>query len=242
MSTFWTPERIDNYKSASEYTSFHRKLSVLAEPYLDENWTMADIGCGPGMIDYWLAPMVKSIDAIDSDPAAIDYLTNRLEEIYITNRNISNKIKPRLESLENITGESWDVVLLSFFGINESVFKKVLPLANRRLLIFMHGRPDKTGPFSASGEEKTFSVSEMEAYLKEKNYSYKKSVMEMQFGQPFKSISDIHAFLSSYYSDSGDFEKRMVDAEDRIIKTNRFDYPYYLPKSISVALFIISVG
>jgi SAM-dependent methyltransferase len=239
VSTFWTPERIDNYKSASEYTSFHRKLSVLAEPYLDENWAMADIGCGPGMLDYWMAPMVKSIDAIDNDTAAIDYLTNKLEEIYITNRNISNKIRPRLASLEDITDEMWDVVLLSFFGVNEYVLKKVLPLANRRLLIFIHGRPDTAVPFSAEKDGNTFTVSEMEKFLKEKNYSYKKNVMEMQFGQPFKSIGDIHSFLSSY--DGGDdFEKRKMDAEERIIKTNRIDYPYYLPKSISVALFIIS--
>jgi len=241
VSTFWTPERIENYKSASEYTSFHRKLSVLAEPYLDENWTMADIGCGPGMVDYWLAPMVKKIDAIDNDPVAIEYLTNWLEEIYITNRNISDKITPRLAALEDITEETWDVVTMSFFGVNEKILEKALLLATRRLLIFMHGRPEKTGPLSIINDDKTFNVSEVESYLKEKNYSYKKNVMEMQFGQPFKSIGDIHSFLSSYNS-GDDFEKRMTDAEERIIKTNRFDYPYYLPKSISVALFIISAG
>ena len=241
VSNFWTQERIENYKSASEYTSFHRKLSVLAEPYLDENWTMADIGCGPGLVDYWLAPMVRSISAIDNDPVAIEYLTNWLEEIFRTNKSISDKITPRLASLDDITEETWDVVTMSFFGVSESILEKALSLATKRVLIFMHGRPETTGPLSVPGDTDPFKVPEMEAYLKKKNYSYKKNVMEMQFGQPFKSIGDIHSFLSSY-SSGEDFEKRMTDAEERIIKTNRFDYPYYLPKSISVALFIISAG
>ena len=241
MSTIWTPERINNYKSASEYTSFHRKLSVLAEPYLDENWTLADIGCGPGMIDYWLAPMVKSIDAIDNDPVAIDYLTVILDEIYTTNRTAAEKIKPRLASLEDLGEENWDVVMLSFFGVNASILKSALAHANRRALIFIHGRPEKEGPLCVADESEKFSVSEMEAYLKENQYAFRKSIMEMQFGQPFKTLGNIHSFLSSY-GEEDDFEKRVASAEERIIKTNRFDYPYYLPKSISVALFIISVS
>ena len=241
VGTIWTQERIDNYKSASEYTSFHRKLSVLAEPYLDENWTMADIGCGPGMIDYWLAPMVKSIDAIDRDPAALEYLTANLDEIFATNRNIANKIKPRLASLNDLTGESWDVVFMSFFGMSSDVLDQVLPLAARRALIFIHGRPENAGPLSDLDKGENYTVPQMEAYLKENNYTFKKNVMEMQFGQPFKRLEDIHSFLSSY-GEGDDFEKRMTDAEERIIKTNRFDYPFYLPKSISVALFIISAS
>jgi hypothetical protein len=258
LSNIWTPEKIENYKRASEYTSFHRKLSVLAEPYLDERWTLADIGCGPGLIDYWLAPMTAGIDAIDSDLAAIEDLTARVDDVFVTNRAIAEKIKPRVASVDELAGESWDVVMLSFFGVNEKVLKMVLPLAKRRALIFMHGRPDPAGPLAALYDGEKFVAAEMEAFLKERGFTFKKSVMEMQFGQPFKTIEDIHAFLSEYgekadreiecidFNFDGDMDdetiKRITDAEERIIKTNRFDYPYYLPRSISVALFIILVG
>ena len=258
MSNIWTPEKIEKYKQASEYTAFHKKLSVLAAPYLDERWTLADIGCGPGLLDFWLAPMVASIDAIDSDESVIADLRARLDDVFLTERKTAEKIRPRHASALELAGESWDIVALSFVGIDEEMLEAVLPLANRRALIFMHGRPDKAGPLAASDDGGKFTATELETWLSEKKLAHKKSVLEMQFGQPFKTIEDIHKFLSEYGGQaSGEIEcvdigmedvldeaalKKMADAEERIIKTNRFDYPYYLPKSISVAMYIILSG
>ena len=239
MSTFWTPEKIENYKQASEYTSFHKRLSVLAAPYLDKRWTLADIGCGPGLLDFWLAPMVASIDAIDIDNAALLDLKERLEDVFLTDRYTAEKIRPRLASLEDIRGESFDVVLLSFFGLDASSVTAALALAARRVIIFMHGRPDTEGPLAAEDDGGKFSAAGLETFLNERGSAFKKSVMEMQFGQPFKSLADIQRLLAAY--EDGDV-KRGADIEERIEKTNRFDYPYYLPKSISVATFIILAG
>ena len=242
MSAFWTPEKIENYKRASEYTAFHKKLSVFIEPYLDEQWTLADIGCGPGLIDFWLAPMVAGIDAIDNDGAAIADLTARLDETFLTNRMAAEKIRPRLASLEELKGESWDVVMMSFFGLDQAAIEAVLQLARRRVFIFMHGRPDQAGPLAAGDDGDKFSAAELEAFLTERGVAFKKSVMEMQFGQPFRTLEDINSFIGAEGADDDETVKRITDIEERIIDTNRFDYPYYLPKSISVALFIIQVG
>ena len=245
----WTPRKIECYKQASEYTSFHKKLSVLAEPYLNKEWSLADIGCGPGLLSIWLAPLVASIDAIDNDSVAIDDLKTRLDDVTLTDRYTAEKIKPRLASIEDLEGESWDVVSLSFFGVSTDILEVVMPLAKRRALIYMHGRPDAEGPLASASNSEKFSAAEMESFLKQNNFAFKKSVIEMQFGQPFKGIDDIHGFLVDYEkqlelqeSDSDTknrIERRVADIEERIIKTNRFDYPYYLPKSINVVLFII---
>jgi len=245
----WTPDKINNYKQASEYTSFHKKLSVLAEPYLDRAWTLADVGCGPGLLSLWLAPMVASIDAIDNDSAAIDDLKTRLDNVILTDRVTADKIRPRLASIEDLEGDSWDVLTLCFFGVGEEILDNVLPLAKRRALIYMHGRADTEGPLASMDDGNKFSVSDMENYLARNDLAYKKSVMEMQFGQPFRGIEDIHKFLMEYESslepnEAGTepdncAERRVTDVEERIVQTNRYDYPYYLPKSISVALFII---
>ena len=240
MSTLWTPEKIENYKQASEYTSFHKKLSVLAAPYLDKRWTLVDIGCGPGLLDFWLAPMVTGIDAIDSDAAAIGDLKERLDDVFLTDRRTAEKIRPRHMSFMDIDGESWDVALMCFLGIDTAMFKTALALAKRRILVFMHGRPDADGPLASSNDGGKLSAAELEDLLNTGGFKFKKNIMEMQFGQPFKSLEDIHRFLSAYGGD--DAEKRMTDAEERIVKTNRFDYPYYLPKSISVAAFVILAG
>ncbi|MDR2157324.1 MAG: hypothetical protein LBO81_06050, partial [Clostridiales Family XIII bacterium] len=102
-------------------------------------------------------------------------------------------------------------------------------------------------------------------YLTRSGCKYKKTVAELQFGQPFKTIEEIHAFLDSFpgsnapapeipdpsdtafptpedvpaIGDGFDPEKYALSAEERIIKTNRYDYPYYLPRSLNVAIFIV---
>ena len=245
----WTEKKIENYKVASDYTLFHKKLSVLAEPYLDSEWTLADIGCGPGLLSFKLAPMVRSIDAIDNDSVAIEDLKKHLDDIVATDRRTADKITPWLTAVEDLKNERWDVVTMCFFGLDEEVLETVLPLANHRALIYMHGRPDKNSPIASLDDGEKFTMPDMENYLKQKNLIYKKNVMEMQFGQPFRTIDDIHRFLMEYRvklelsgSDTAQkdgMEMYFSDIEDRIVQTNRYDYPYYLPKSINVAMFII---
>jgi len=245
----WTPERIERYKQASDYTFFHKKLSVLAEPFLDGKWSLADVGCGPGLLALYLAPMVAGIDAIDNDSVAIGSLEARLDDVRFTDRKTAEKIRPRLAAIEDLKGEIWDVFTLSFFGVDEELLETVLPLAKHRALIYMHGRRDAEGPLASYDDGEKFTLAEMENYLAQKNLAFKKNVMEMQFGQPFRDIDDIHKFLMAYrvqleLNDTGDgsrsnVEKLLSDVEERIIQTKRFDYPYYLPKSTSVALFII---
>ena len=236
MGNIWTPEKIESFRRSSEYTAFHKKLSVLAEPYLDDKWSLIDIGCGPGLLEPWLAPMVAHIDAVDSDEAAIAYLAAKLDDVFATSADIAEKVKPRVSAIEDLEG-AWDVVLLSFFGLNRDVMETVFPLAGRRLMVFMHGRRDSAGPFTPEDDGGKFSAPEMEAFLKENGFKYKKTVTEVQFGQPFKTIEEIHSFVGAN-SDA----RWAASVEERIVKTNRFDYPYYLPRSISVALFIIAVN
>ena len=248
----WTKEKIEKYKQASEYTAFHKKLSVLAEPYIDNGWSMADIGCGPGLLAIHLASMVRRLDAIDNDDVAIADLIARLDDVSITDRATAEKVKPRLMSVEDLKGEHWDAIVLSFFGIDESLLENALPLAGKRALIYMHGRPDTEGLLASEDDGKKFSAADLENYLDQKGLAYKKSVIEMQFGQPFRDIGDIHKFLMKCRVDletgetsnvqHDNIEKLLTDAEERIIQTKRFDYPYYLPKSVSVALFIIRTG
>ena len=236
MGIIWTHERIERYRRSSEYTAFHKKLSVLAEPYLDDTWTLADIGCGSGLLTLWLAPMVAYIDAIDINEAAIASLTARLDDVFDTSADVADKVKPRISDLRDLQG-AWDVVLLSFFGVNEEVFETALPLAKKRVMIFMHSRREASEPFSPEDDGTKFTAPEMEAFLKERGFVYKKTVMEMQFGHPFKTIDEIHSFIGEY-SDA----KWIANAEERVVKTNRFDYPYYLPRSVGVAMFIIAVN
>ena len=240
MEEKWTVDRITNYRRASEYTSFHKKLSVYAEPYLDELWTMADIGCGPGLIDFFLAPAVKSITAIDNDGFIIDELNNQLDEVFYTDRVVAEKITPIIKDVRDLGDMEWDVVMMSFFGASEEILREVLPRAKKRLILFMMGRSQSTGIDLIKQSSSNLSHVEVEDFLNRERYAFKRSNIDLQFGHPFKQIEEIHEFLKKYDSgDPAEFERRAASAEERIIKTNRFDFPYYLPKSVNIVQFII---
>ena len=244
MNEFWTSEKLESYKQASDYSSFHKRLAVLAEPYLEEKWTMADLGCGPGLLSLQFAPMVAKITAIDNDELAISDLQARLDDVFLTDKTTADRIQPVFGDVRELDDEKWDVVLSSFLGVDEQLLDDILPRANKLALIYTRGRKESQ-EFSYlpdSKESAKLDVGGIEAYLDSKQYAYKKSVLEMQFGQPFKTIEDIHAYMAAQYTgDVPDEEalKRIAAAEESIVKSNRFDYSYYLPKSISVALFIV---
>jgi hypothetical protein len=109
---------------------------------------------------------------------------------------------------------------------------------------------------------------EMADYLTTKGYGYRKSIMELHFGQPFRTLDEIHEFIdykTNKLRETGsgrvnareggsarlyetetdsDFDADLFaySVEERIIKTKRYDYPYYLPHNLRIAIFIIVTG
>jgi hypothetical protein len=138
---------------------------------------------------------------------------------------------------------------------------RLLSMANRRgvIITYEYGRGGRFDPIPMG--ERRQSAAEIEAHLESKGYGFRRSVVDLQFGQPFKTIDDIHAFLDSYRVDAADFglsdiscddalapdeggfdlERMVFSDEDRIIRTKRYDYPYYLPRSLRVAIFVVVV-
>ncbi|MDR0817035.1 MAG: class I SAM-dependent methyltransferase [Clostridiales Family XIII bacterium] len=261
-------DKIKMFRQASAFTSFHKKLGVLIEPYLDESWTVLDAGCGLGLLDLAIAPSAAHITAVDIDRAAIADLKAHIDAELRAGRGPVGRIEPVCADVRGLQGE-WDVVLMSFFGADLAEAERLIGMAKRRVIFIVHGlRPN--GRFdpapSETGGRRT--VEELEIFLEEKGHRFRKSIVDLQFGQPFRTIEDIHAFLESYKmdpveipdmtgylpnegavdiknrelsaaEDGFDIGRLVVSTEERIIKTDRYDYPYYLPRNMCVG--IISV-
>ncbi|MDR1495471.1 MAG: hypothetical protein LBS67_00920 [Clostridiales Family XIII bacterium] len=266
------------FRQASEFTGFHKKLGVLIEPYLNERWTMADIGCGMALLDFQLMNNVRSIKAIDIDRSALDEVERRIDEELSANHNDARKIETLQKDAYELTNERWDVVLMSFFADSPEMVDRMLSRADHRGIIVMHGH-ERGGIFDPRrSDSPRMTVLEMEDYLMSKGYGYRKSVVDLQFGQPFRAIGEIHEFLGDKVGSgreadiiegigndipgeydelaapdesaaaggpgaSGvgvfDIDNFAYSAEERIIKTKRYDYPYYLPRNLHTALFIV---
>jgi hypothetical protein len=255
---------LDKYKlfrQASEFTGFHKKLGVLIEPYLNEHWTMADIGCGMALLDFQIMGSVKSITAIDTDGDALAEVEKRIDEELAANRSDAKKIRTVLKDVSELKDERWDVVLMSFFANSTEMAEQMLSLADHRGVIIMHGH-ERGGLFDPMGSDMPrMAVKKMEDYLVSKGYGYRKNIVDLQFGQPFRTIDDIHEFIGEKSgkghdadsvregakddatgdsgADNSDIERLTYSVEERIIKTKRYDYPYYLPRNLRAAIFIV---
>ena len=85
---------------------FGRRADVALLGLLDENWTVADLGCGTGAVTQSLAPFVQHIIAVDESNAMLSAARKRLHGV--KNVDIRNG---RLESLP-IGDTEVDVALL----------------------------------------------------------------------------------------------------------------------------------
>ncbi|MDR0850868.1 MAG: class I SAM-dependent methyltransferase [Clostridiales Family XIII bacterium] len=251
-------DRFLNFNQASAFTSFHRKLAVLIEPYLDRQWTMADVGCGLALLDFEIADKVRSIDAIDIDEAIVKEIDSHIDCEAILGHNAVEKIHPRLLDSTDLGDQTWDIVLASFYGKSLSELDELIGHAKHRAIFILHGRRPNGRFDPYDGDSGEITAEELEPYLVQQGYRFKKTVAELQFGQPFKTIEDIHNFLARYKAQGHsadavfkippvsempfaefDAENHMLSTEERIIKTDRYDFPFYLPNNFCVGIFAI---
>jgi hypothetical protein len=228
---------------------------------------MADIGCGLALLDFYLTGNVKSVTAIDIDESALAEVERHIDEELAANRTQAAKIETLKKDASGLADERWDIVLMSFFADTPETVGRMLSLAEHRGVIIMHGH-ERGGIFDpVITDRPRMTVREMEDYLKSNGYGYRKSIVDLQFGQPFRSIEDIHEFLGDKVNkgyglismpddaadgiaeatrektgeetEAFDIDRLVYSAEDRIIRTKRYDYPYYLPRNLHTAVFIV---
>jgi len=262
-------DKITMFKQASEFTSFHKKLGILIKPWLDKSWTVLDVGCGLALLDFEIADSVKSITALDQNEKLIDEINSKIDSDLTAGYETAGKIFTQCCDAKDIEGE-WDVVLMSFYGAGFEELKKLMGFARHRVIIIVHGRA-ANGIFDPPTlKRKRRTAEELEEFLEKQGYRFRKTMAEMQFGQPFRSIDDIHSFLQNFKgidaeniladsclkNDDGepeeeieipfrdednqfDLDRLVASTEERFVKTDRYDYPYYLPRNLSVGIFCV---
>jgi SAM-dependent methyltransferase len=246
-------EKPNYLKQASEYTSFYKKLAVLVAPYLDSGWSVADIACGDAEVDIELAEYVNSISAVDRDPLVLAKINTRIDNLASHGREAISRIDTLQADAEVLPAYTWDALLFSFYMPPLDKLVELFAHAHHRCILIVH-EPRGGGRFDSMPEYlPLITADELDEWLKTSGYYYNKEEVTLQFGQPFKSIDDVHLYIKNYvarakssgfYDDNSsvlDSERLMLSIEDSITKTDRLDFPYYLPYNFHVKIFIVNV-
>ncbi len=231
MTFIWTEQRIAWYLAASRYGNFHRQLAAAIRPYLLATDRLCDLGCGLGRLDLELAPAVAHITCVDLDEAVLASLRQEAAMAGIGNLTFIRS------DVRDIRG-MFDVALMAFFGHPPQMMQDCLKLASRLLIRVANARsggsPLKPGGYSGKRE----TTEDIAALLDQAGRSYQLIRETFEFGQPLVSQAEAAAFLRYNSPAITEPELRAFLAES-LVATGRADFPYYLPGSKELGIFII---
>ena len=230
MKIVWNEQSVRWFRDASEYTGYHKKLAKILLEYIPSRTSLCDLGCGTGLIDMELAPYFKQITCVDISDQAITAVRQQAREL--GRNNISAVCKDAAE----LEGE-WETVTTLFFGGND-VFLNYFPMVRDQMILVVHGA--REGNFGPAGHKvsKKFDVKSVKEQLNQQGIKYSLREMELEYGQPLRSLEDAEAFATAY---SMPMDKARLDVYLRecLKETGDDRFPYYLPNKKKLGIFVI---
>ncbi len=226
---FWNKKTIELYRDAAEYCKFHQSLVISLKPYLKPTDSVIDIGCGHAYIDLLLAGHVAKISCVDIDEAVLAELKKRKP----ANMTIINGDVSTLQ----ITAH--DYVIMSFYGRLTEDYQKIKNFANKGIITIKNTRRTVV-EFNDQVQLKRETHGDVINFCDQNNIAYQSEILELPFGQPFKTIDDVYLYLKRYKPiKSGNYEDYI---KENLITIDDPNYHYYLPKLKRVGIAIIDTA
>ena len=221
----WNDETIRWYINANEYAGFYKKIAGDILPSLMGFRSLADLGCGLGLFDFEVSPIMEQIDCVDINETALESIRTRAAALGIRN------ITTRSADCYRLTGK-WDAIYMSFFGTREP--EHFLPFCKK--LFAVVAVTGESEMFPIKKRFKRTSVDDTARYLQDKAIAYSLKYRRYEFGQPFVSLEDARRCVRHYVPEIGGDELEEY-LESRLTETGGEVYPYYLPRQKTVGIF-----
>ncbi len=226
---FWNKKTIELYQNAAEYCKFHQSLVTHLTPYLKPTDTILDIGCGHAYIDLLLAKQVKQISCVDIDGAVLAELIKRAP----TNMTVINS------DFETLDIAAHDYVIMSFYGRLTEDYQKIKTFANRGIITIKNVKRTVV-EFNDQVLLKRETHGDVIAFCQQHNIPHQSEILELPFGQPFKTMDDVYLYLTRYKPlKSGNYEDYL---KENLIAIDDPNYSYYLPKLKRVGIAMIDTS
>ena len=214
----WEPDMIRYMRDASESRSYNRELVSEMLPWLNQEMCVCDAGCGLGYLSMELAGHVKHVTAVDINADALQ----NLREKAIFNVTVRCGDIAALQPTR-----PYDAMVFCFFGGIE----EILRIAKEQCggSVFVISRNYTTHRFSV-GDYPTgsYGFSRAKMVLSEKGIPFEEKALQLEFGQPFRSLEDARRFFELY---SRDENKQLITDEflkEKLVQQPG-EFPWYLP-------------
>lgn len=230
MMQYWYEDMVRFMKDASEYGTYNQELTRLMVPYLNEKTHICDAGCGLGYLSLALAPFVGQVSGVEKNPDASAVLAENCKRFGITN------VRPVCGEVAMVPpAKKYDAMVFCFFG----GIWEILSVAKKQCdgTVFIITRNYTTHRFSV-GKHSTgnYGYHSANQVLKDLKIPFEETFMDLEFGQPFRSMEDARKFFEMY---SKDEDKSAITDEfllSKVVAQDHEVYPFYMPHQRNMAI------
>lgn len=230
----WNEKSILWYQNAANYGSYHEQLAKHLLPHMNSKSRVCDLGCGVGYLTKELAPFVKEITGCDSNPKAIEFLQQQIEEHHLDN------VEAMLADVEQIAPPTvpYDAIILCLFGGLRTCYDQVSQWTDKKI-IYISSIKEKHAFHAGYKKNSGETAEETRDFLIGRGLKFHVETMKLPFGQPLKSMEEAIDFVRHYDKTSTRQEIYDYLNEKLIIKQEDETYPFYLPNEKKLAMFVI---
>ena len=229
----WNEQNIKWFRDASAYTGFHKALAQKIIPHLQPGVTLCDVGCGLGRLDLELAAYMSEITALDLNGDVIKALCMDVGAAGVYN------INARCCDAESFEG-SFDYMIMSFVGLID--MRSILKRCRKKLIRIVGVGNKIIEDFYPIRYRRAENIMETVPFLRDELTSmgmkFELELHAIEFGQPLRSWRDAELFVETKAPEAGADEVNQL-LNEKIRRTGREDFPFYLPKKKELGIFII---
>ena len=238
MQIKWNAKTTEWFQRASEYTGFHDELSKILIRHLQGAQTIADLGCGAGMIDFKLSESFRQITCIDREPVVTHLLKKEVYSRAVSNMTVKTADLNYLnQSLPDSGNEPWDAAIMLFVNAETLDIRQLLRCVKDKLIIVERGGCINN-PYVGERAKKEHSLLPFINHLFSQGIRTHVSDYTLEYGQPFFSIKEAKEYTTIYHRNRCD-ETVEQYLEKHLISTGEKPYPFYLPHKKHFGVFEI---
>lgn len=230
MMQLWYEDMVRFMKDASEYGTYNQELAEILKPHLTKQMHICDAGCGLGYLSLALAPYAGRVTSVEKNPDAVAVLKENCQQRGITN------ITSRCSAIQDVVPEEkYDAMVFCFFGSIQEILETAKQQCRGQ--VFIITRNYTRHRFSVGSHPTgSYGYRSSREVLTQLGIPYEETIVDVEFGQPFRNLDDARRFFELY---SKDDDKTVITEEflrSKVIEIEHEQFPLYMPHSRNLAI------
>lgn len=234
MRFVWRPAMIRFFRDAAEFCAYHDTLAGFLLERIPAAAHVCDAGCGLGYLSLALSGGCAQVTSVDVSGEALDVLRENIEKEGRANIRV---VEGDISACPPQT--PYDAMVFCFFGDTAQALRIAKEQCKGTLLLV---KRDWEGHRFSRGKAQAgrFTLKSAAADLCAWGVPSELAALELEMGQPFRSLEDAAEFFQTYDKE-GRAAPGIRELRERLVPIDEGGYRYYLPAKNRIGIIKVDV-